>query len=95
MKRLARLEDMRVVAEDGSRLGRVFEIRSPGKAELEPTYDWRPVDCLVCGRLGLFERLGWKQRTPRTVPWRDVMAVRRKDILVRGTAADYRQQGDN
>ena len=89
MNRLAHLEDKPVVAEDGSRLGRVFEIRSPGRAEHEPTYAYRPVECLLCGRLGLLERLGWKQRTPRKVPWRAVLAVRAKDILVRGCAADY------
>ena len=42
MKGLAQLEDMPVVTEDGTRLGRIFEVRSPGRAETEPTYTERP-----------------------------------------------------
>ena len=91
-KRLAWLENMRVVAEDGTRLGEVFEIRSPGRAETEPTYDARAVQCLLCGDTGLLERLGWKQRTPRLVPWERVLVVRENDILVRGSADDYQRQ---
>lgn len=89
MKRLAGLEDMPVVTEDGSHLGWVFEIRSPGKAETEPTYSQRSVDCLLCGKRGLFERLGWAQRSPTKISWSDVLAVRTRDILVRGSAGDY------
>lgn len=91
MNGLAQLEDMRVVAEDGTTLGRVFEIRSPGRAETEPTYAERRVDCLVCGRLGLFERLGWVERSAHTVPWSDVIAMREGVLLVRGSANDYRK----
>jgi sporulation protein YlmC with PRC-barrel domain len=90
-RRLAWLENMHVVTEDGKRLGEVFEIRSPGAAETEPTWDARPVQCLLCGHAGLLERLGWKQRTPRLVPWERVLAVRGSDILVRGNADDYKR----
>ena len=44
------------------------------------------------GDTGLLERLGWKQRTPRLVPWERVLAVRENDILVRGSADDYQRQ---
>ena len=93
MNRLARLEDMPVIAEDGTRLGRVVEIRSPGQADVEPTYAHRPVESLLCGRPGLFERLGWTPHEPQIVPWRDVLAVHARRIVVRGSAADYATHG--
>jgi hypothetical protein len=89
MKGLAQLEDMRVVNEDGERLGRIFEIRSPGRAETEPTYTERPVECLLCGRLGWLERLGWVQRKPRAIPWSAVVAMRDGALVVKGRADGY------
>ncbi|NUS38145.1 MAG: hypothetical protein HOQ02_03865 [Lysobacter sp.] len=88
-RRLTQLQDLPVVAEDGRRLGRVFEMRSPGAAETEPTRDARLVDCLLCGRRGLFERLGWKQPHPRAVPWSAVIEVGERQLRVRGRADDY------
>jgi sporulation protein YlmC with PRC-barrel domain len=90
LTRLARLDDMRVVGEDGRAIGRVFEIRSPGPAETEPTRDARDVDCLLVGRRGLLERLGWKQVAPRAIPWRDVRAIDGRTVRVRGTVEDYK-----
>ena len=92
MKRVPRLtflQDLRVRAEDGRVLGRVFELRSPGMAEHEPTYAARQVESLLCGRRGLFERLGWKQLRPRRVPWEAVLEVGARELRVRGTADDY------
>lgn len=83
MKGLAQLEDMPVVTEDGTRLGRIFEIRSPGRAETEPTYTERPVESLLCGRRGWLERLGWVQRTPRAIPWSAVVGMRDGALLVK------------
>jgi len=93
MKRLAWLEDTPVRAEDGGRLGRVFEIRSPGAAETEPRQSRRPIDSLLCGRRGLLERLGWKEPDARVVPWSAVLALHAHEILVRGRVDDYRQLG--
>jgi hypothetical protein len=93
MKRLAWLEDTPVVTEDGGRLGRVFEIRSPGAAETEPGRAQRVVDSLLCGRRGLLERLGWKEPDARVVPWSAVVAADAHEILVRGRVDDYRQLG--
>ena len=93
MQRLAWLEDTPVVAEDGGRLGRVFEVRSPGAAETEPERAQRPIDCLLCGRRGLLERLGWKEPDAWVVPWSAVLSVRTHEILVRGRVDDYRQLG--
>ena len=87
--RLTHLEDIRVRAEDGSRLGHVFEIRSNGAAETEPTYQHRNVDALLCGRLGLLERLGWRERDALVVPWDAVVNVGPREIVVRGSKQDY------
>lgn len=89
--RLTHLEDIRVSAEDGSRLGHVFELRSHGAAETEPMYEDRTVDCLLCGRLGLFERLGWRERDALVVPWDKVVDVRAREIVVRGSKSDYKR----
>jgi sporulation protein YlmC with PRC-barrel domain len=94
VKRLAWLEDTPVVTEDGRRLGRVFEVRSPGRAETAPTYVERRVDCLVCGRLGLFERLGWKEPDALTVPWSDVVALHAHAVVVRNDVDRYRRRED-
>lgn len=89
-ERLTRLQDLHVVGEDGRPLGRVFELRSPGAAEKEPGRSERQVDCLLCGRRGLFERLGWKQPEPRAIPWDAVLDVGERTIRVRGSADDYK-----
>jgi len=92
LQRLARLDDMRVLGEDGRSLGRVFEIRSPGVAETEPTHETRDIECLLCGRRGLFERLGWKQASPHRVPWSAVRRIDARAVHVRGTIDDYKFQ---
>ena len=89
--RLAWLEDLPVVTEDGTRLGHVFEIRSPGRAETEPTYAERPVDCLLCGRRGLLERLGWKEPDALAVPWSSVVALHAHAVVVRGPVDSFRK----
>lgn len=89
LSRLTQLEGIAVRAEDGSRLGHAFEIRSNGAAETEPTWTERGVDTLLCGRLGLFERLGWREPDAHVVPWDAVVAIDERGIVVRGTKADY------
>jgi sporulation protein YlmC with PRC-barrel domain len=89
MNRLSPLEDMKVVTQDGKHLGRVFEVRSPGKPEKEPTYDARPVHCLLCGRRGLLERLGWLEPDALAIPWKDVLEIRPHAIVVRGPVESY------
>ena len=88
---LAWLEDLPVLTEDGRRLGHVFEIRSPGRAETQPTYDARRVDCLLCGRRGLLERLGWKEPDALAVPWSSVVALHAHAIIVRGPVDSFRK----
>ena len=88
---LAWLEDLPVETEDGVRLGRVFEIRSPGRAETEPTHDARSVDCLLCGRRGLLERLGWKEPDALAIPWSSVVALHDHAVIVRGPVDSFRK----
>lgn len=90
LRRLTQLDDLPVLGEDGRHLGRVFEIRSPGVAETAPSRAAREVDCLLCGRLGLLERLGWKQIRPRAVPWSAVRSIDAHGMHVHGTADDYK-----
>lgn len=91
LDRLTHLGDIKVFAEDGRTLGHVFEIRSNGAAETEPTYSHRGVDSLLCGRLGLFERLGWRERDALVVPWERVVEVQARRIVVRGSKDDYKR----
>jgi sporulation protein YlmC with PRC-barrel domain len=93
VNRLSELVDAKVVAEDGTVLGHVFEIRSPGAAETEPQYRERIIDCLLCGRQGLLERLGWKEPRAFRIPWSAVLAVDDRAVRVRGNAGDYQAQG--
>jgi sporulation protein YlmC with PRC-barrel domain len=87
---LSQIQDMRVVTDDGTLLGHVFEIRSSGAAETEPTHPDRSVDCLLCGRLGLLERLGWKESHALRIPWHAVVSVGPRELRVAGTTEDYR-----
>ncbi|MGY3266911.1 hypothetical protein [Lysobacter sp. HA35] len=89
--KLTHLEGIAVRGEDGSRLGHVFEIRSNGAAETEPLYETRGVDFLLCGRLGLFERLGWQEPDALFVPWDAVVEVGARHIVVRGSKKDYKR----
>lgn len=89
LKRLSQLRAIRVRCEDGSSLGHLFELRSPGAAETQPVRKARDVECLLVGRQGLLERLGWKVRNATTVPWTAVIAMDAHGLTVRGTAKDY------
>ena len=89
--RLAWVEDLPVVTEDGTHLGHVFEIRSPGRAETEPTHVQRRVDCLLCGRRGLLERLGWKEPDALAIPWSSVIALHAHAVVVRGPVDSLRK----
>lgn len=91
--RLAWLEDLPVATEDGTRLGYLFEIRSPGRAETEPTDDAREVGHFLCGNRGLLERLGWKEPQALAIPWSSVVAIRPDAIVVRGQADSFRRLG--
>ena len=92
LDRICKLRAMRVRCEDGSSLGHVFELRSPGAAETAPVRNARDVECLLVGRQGLLERLGWKASNPTRVAWSAVVAIDADGLTVRGTASDYLQR---
>ena len=82
--RLSALLGLPVSTESGRSLGRVHDVRS----ELTPRT--LKVTGLVVGRVGLLERLGiGAPRTPArarsrdAIPWRDVVRVDRRGIVVR------------
>ena len=81
--KLTRLELLEVVTEDGRRLGRVFDLRlraaHRGGAERAPGQ----VEELVYGATGLLERLGVRRGPAKTLPWRDVVAIRDGRLVVR------------
>ena len=79
MMRLSELTGRRVVDGKGHALGRVVEVRSPGRPETEPREEARTVGTLLYGRRGLLERLGWAEPDPDRVDWREV------DVLGDGT----------
>ncbi|AXK72772.1 hypothetical protein DWG18_11110 [Lysobacter sp. TY2-98] len=89
LTRITQLEGIAVRAQDGSRLGHAFEIRSNGAAETQPTWRERSIDALLCGRLGLLERLGWREPDALVVPWEAVIARDERGLIVRGTRDDY------
>lgn len=89
MIRLSHLEGARVMTEAGETLGRVWEVQSPGNRKNEPRRERRTIEQLLCGRLGLLERLGWRERTAVVVPWRNVLRWDPGALVVRGRAEDY------
>lgn len=92
--RLCELQDLRVIDADGRPLGRVFEFRSPGRAESEPAGGERQVRSLLCGRRGLLERLGLRQASPVRVPWSAVSACDARELRLQGRASDYEEAED-
>ena len=89
MIRLSELEGLRVVTEAGDKLGRIWELQSPGLHRQEPRREHRPVTQLVVGRLGLLERLGWREPRAVVVPWSSILRQDGDAFVVRGNAADY------
>jgi sporulation protein YlmC with PRC-barrel domain len=74
----------RVLTEDGTSLGRVFDVR----ADLRPRS--LKVTGLVVGKWGLLERLGLgapgsgvRIRSHDVVPWQDVVRADRREVVVR------------
>ena len=76
-------ERFRVETTDGRRLGRVFDLhcRWPQGRGGAPV-----VEAIVCGRLGLLERLGLVEHEPDAVPWSAVREIRAQVIVVDAAA---------
>jgi sporulation protein YlmC with PRC-barrel domain len=80
--RASDFQNMRVETEGGRFLGHVFDLRCAGEPEYGAPHDVRVVTELVCGKTGLFERLGLTQAEPTTVSWKAVKAIRDGKIIV-------------
>lgn len=85
--RVSELVGLAVHTESGGSLGRVHDVRG----ELTPRT--LKVTGLVVGRLGLLERLGLGAptsavglRTRDVIPWKDVVHVDRRGVVVRDGA---------
>jgi sporulation protein YlmC with PRC-barrel domain len=83
MKRVTELQFMEVVTEDGRKLGHVFDIRSPGPPEHGIDHKERVVTELVYGKLGLLDRLGIREAEPTTIPWKSVVEIKDRKVVVR------------
>ena len=79
MTRSAELQGIRVVTEDGRRLGHIDEIH---------VRDGEVVT-LICGGLGLLQRF-WTSRAGRHVAWSKVRSIGEKEIVV---ADDFTSRG--
>lgn len=75
----AALQLARVVTDDGRLLGHVFDLR----CEWHDNQPRARITHLIYGRRGLLERLGFRKRYV-TIPWKAVIEVREREILVRG-----------
>lgn len=67
-QRLSALEGTIVRKADGTRLGRVVEVRCPGRAETEPLHEKREIASVLVGRKGLLDRLGWSEPDRDAIP---------------------------
>jgi sporulation protein YlmC with PRC-barrel domain len=76
------LEGMQVRTEDGRHLGRVFEVC----VRYSPTQRNATAQVMELhyGTSGLLEQLGIRRRKPRSVAWKDVVAISDGAIVVRG-----------
>jgi hypothetical protein len=72
------LDAQRLVAEDGRRLGRLFDLG----CRWQPGEERSVVEELVYGRIGLLERIGLVHEKPPSVPWAAVWRVEPRAIVV-------------
>lgn len=80
---LSDFELLEVVAEDGRSLGRVFDLRAHGRPTTRSRQESARIDDIVYGTLGLLERLGIRSAKSHVLPWKQVVAVEAKRLVVR------------
>ena len=81
--KLTDFELLEVVTEDGRKLGRVFDLRAHGRPTARGRQESARIDGIVYGPLGLLERLGIRSAKGRVLPWKQVVAVEEKRLVVR------------
>ena len=89
--RLTLLEQMRVVREDGTDVGRLMDLRTRATIGPMPQSETLPVDALLVGAGGWLERMGIVERGSDVQP-NAVVAVERDRVIVR-TRIDRRAAG--
>ena len=85
--RLTLLEQMRVVRDDGKDLGRLMDMRARAGDGPVLRSDSFPIDALLVGAAGWFERMGLTRGSGREVAAASVIAVEQARIIVRGGAS--------
>ena len=81
--RLSELLHLRVVHEDGTPLGRVFDCRCRGGPGGRRTQHGTEVVSLVYGMPGWLERLGLRSARQCEVAWHDVVRIEGDRVIVR------------
>jgi hypothetical protein len=76
------LDAQRMVAEDGRRLGRLFDLG----CRWQPGNERSAIEELVYGRIGLLERIGLVHEEPPSVPWSAVRRIEPEAIVVESDA---------
>lgn len=89
--RLTLLEQMRVVRDDGTDVGRLMDLRTRTTIGPMPQSETLPVDGLLVGAGGWLERMGLAKGSSSVQP-NAVVAVERDRVIVR-TASDRRSRG--
>jgi sporulation protein YlmC with PRC-barrel domain len=85
MEKITALLMTEIETEDGTRLGRLYDLRCSGEPEHGLAAKDRPITELVYGTTGLWEVLGLKEPNVRTIPWRSVRSIERGRIIVAST----------
>ena len=80
--RLTLLEQLRVVREDGTEVGRLMDLRTRATIGPMPQSETLPVDALLVGAGGWLERIGFKEGGSNVQP-NAVVAVERDRVIVR------------
>ena len=83
--RLTSLEQMRVVRDDGTDVGRLMDLRTRATIGPMPQSGTLPVDALLVGAGGWLERMGLVEGDSNVQP-NAVAAVERDRVIVRARA---------
>ena len=89
--RLTLLEQMRVVRDDGTDVGRLMDLRTRAMIGPMPASETLTVDALLLGAGGWLERMGFKESDSNVQP-NTVVAVERDRVIVR-TRREARASG--
>jgi sporulation protein YlmC with PRC-barrel domain len=89
--RLTLLEQMRVVRDDGTDVGRLMDLRTRATIGPMPASETLAVDALLLGAGGWLERMGFKESDNNVQP-NAVVAVERDRVIVR-TRKEARASG--